>query len=324
MSATLEFLQMLFVRSHSPVFICSLANERSQTYRLRPRSIVTRDCERVVEFIEKWDQPERALYFCVNTLRPDCLRRAKENIDELVCLYADLDFKHIEAERKDIEAVLRALPCRPNVVVFSGHGLHAYWLLDQVLPATPENVARIEALLKRLAHVLVGDPAVAEISRLLRLPGSHNSKNGEWTLVRSYERRAGRYPLARLEQWLRRAPVMLPRREVAARAQNRSASADPFTTLGEEQVVHAPIDVEQRLAEMAHHGPGETSIHNTQVSVTAALLRRGWPIDDVIARVLEATMIAVGPGAFLGLEDHRARAATHVPLMAGQASAASL
>jgi putative DNA primase/helicase len=55
-----------------------------------------------------------------------------------------------------------------------------------------------------------------------------------------------------------------------------------------------PIDVAGRLAEMTYHGPGESSVHNTQLSVTAAMLRRGYPVDEVVARVMEATAIAAG------------------------------
>jgi hypothetical protein len=40
---------------------------------------------------------------------------------------------------------------------------------------------------------------------------------------------------------------------------------------------------------MEYRGPGESGIHNTQLATTAALLNRGWPIDHVVARVLDAT-----------------------------------
>ena len=36
----------------------------------------------------------------------------------------------------------------------------------------------------------------------MRLPGSHNRKNGEWSEVRTVTARAGSYPFAELEQWL--------------------------------------------------------------------------------------------------------------------------
>ena len=45
---------------------------------------------------------------------------------------------------------------------------------------------------------------------------------------------------------------------------------------------------------MRYKGEGETGIHKTQLSVTAALLNRGVPIDDVVERVLTATRRAAG------------------------------
>jgi len=44
---------------------------------------------------------------------------------------------------------------------------------------------------------------------------------------------------------------------------------------------------------MKFKGAGETAIHTPQLQVTAALLRNGSPLDDVVADVLEATCNAV-------------------------------
>ena len=271
------------------MFFTSLANDKAASRRIPPREVITRDCEVVGRFRKRWDQPERASYFCVATLKPGRMRRAKENVFELVCLHADLDFKNIDATRAEIENAIKRLPLRPQLVVFSGHGLHLYWLLDKVLPATAENIARIERLLKQLADVVAGDPAVCEVSRLMRLPGSHNTKYGQWLDVVVIEQRKGRYSLARLEQWLSTAAPLLRRK-----SRTGTAAANFWQQFGQQHIVKAPIDVEGRLAEMQYHGPGDSAIHLTQLSVTAALLRRGWCVEDVVLRVLEATMDAAG------------------------------
>jgi hypothetical protein len=36
----------------------------------------------------------------------------------------------------------------------------------------------------------------------MRLPGSHNSKNGEWIPVRMIEQRSDTYTIEQIEQWL--------------------------------------------------------------------------------------------------------------------------
>jgi hypothetical protein len=71
-------------------------------------------------------------------------------------------------------------------------------------------------------------------------------------------------------------------------------ACDPFASLARDQVVTAPIDIDERLAQMQYRGKGETCIHLTQLSVTAALLRRGYSMSRVVARVMRATRSAAG------------------------------
>jgi hypothetical protein len=292
MKPAARFLATLFARSKAPVFVTSLANDKGQSQRLPSRSIVTRECDTVERFAAKWDQLERALYFCVGTIKPGSQRRARETVAELVCLHADLDLKTVDASRTEIDAALKRLRCRPQLVVFSGHGLHCYWLLDAGLQATPKNVARVEAALKTLANVLAGDSLVCHVAALMRLPGSHNSKNGEWIEVRVLEQRKGRYTLEQLERWLAKATPVLRRKH---KPQRQNGGDNPWLKFGAAHTFVAPIDVERRLAEMQYRGPDENGIHNTQLSVTAALLRRGFAIEDVVARVLRETIAAAGP-----------------------------
>ena len=47
---------------------------------------------------------------------------------------------------------------------------------------------------------------------------------------------------------------------------------NPWLAIADRLGFKPPIDVEQRLAAMAFQGPGESAIHPTQVSVSAALL----------------------------------------------------
>ncbi len=57
----------------------------------------------------------------------------------------------------------------PSVYVSSGHGIHAYWLLDK--PATPDEVLPIvKGILQRTG----GDMRVAEAARIMRVPGTIN------------------------------------------------------------------------------------------------------------------------------------------------------
>ena len=289
-TAPVKFLSAMFGAHLPQVFVTSLANDRNETRRIPPRQVMVRDDpSRIETFAAEWDKPEPALYFCVAALKPGQTWRNKENLGQLVCLHADLDFKNITVPRQRIERVLDTLRLPPHWVIFSGHGLHCYWLLDKPLSATAYNIAHVEHLLRKLAELLAGDPQVCEASRLMRLPGSHNTKFDSWVEVTINKQRRGRYSLKQLEIWL--ASDIHPRLNRRAQQTRRD---NPWLTFAEQYSARAPIDVEQRLAEMQHHGPGDSSIHNTQRSVTAALLSRGYPLDTVVARVLKATVIAAG------------------------------
>lgn len=106
---------------------------------------------------------------------------------------------------------LRSFTPSPSIVVNSGHGLHAYWLLSET--AAPEYAQRVnEALAERLG----GDRRSCDPSRVLRVPGTFNRKKGappcRVDLVRSWwspdhETSAQRYRLDELPVLVARKPA---------------------------------------------------------------------------------------------------------------------
>lgn len=72
------------------------------------------------------------------------------------------------------EAVRRldSHPVPPSIVVASGHGSHAYWILDNLYP--PEKVSRAN---RRLAFHLGGDLNCCDPARIMRPPGTLNFKD---------------------------------------------------------------------------------------------------------------------------------------------------
>lgn len=63
----------------------------------------------------------------------------------------------------------------PSYAVESGRGVHLYWLLE----STPGKALPVwQAIQKRLIDVLQADPACSDCTRVLRLAGTINSKNG--------------------------------------------------------------------------------------------------------------------------------------------------
>jgi hypothetical protein len=150
---------------------------------------------------------------------------------------------------------------------------------------------RVETALRALADHLGGDPASAEISHLMRLPGSTNYKREAPAAVRVIrDRRAARYELDEIEDWLKEAARPLLARNKTVKANGAAVPYAAFTS-----GVHVPINVDARLAAMRFEGNGDTAIHPTQLSVCASLLRRGADVASVIEKVLAATKKAAGP-----------------------------
>jgi AAA domain/RepB DNA-primase N-terminal domain len=288
-----DFLADMFGASTAaPVFICSMPNADAPAGEPRERHVATRELDHVERFLKKWDRKDRALYFAVATLQPGSTTRSKATLAELNCLHVDIDAKSITIDLTEAERRLQQVLHLPSKVVHSGGGLHAYWLFKEALPATPENIERVEALLRLLADHVGGDLACAEASRLMRLPGSHNSKAGAWTEVRLIADRPLRYELGDLTEWLETASPVIQRKP--ADSGNGHDAGNPWLAVAERFAVKPPVDVEQRLSSMTFRGAGDAGIHATQVSVSAALLNRGEAIDDVISIVLDATRAAAG------------------------------
>ena len=283
----IEFLSSYFEgRSKGNICVCSFANVKAEKKLHPPKNIHTRDWARIAKFIEKYDVPGRAIYFSVNTVQKD-KKRDKKNADEILVLHGDLDFKGVAADRAKIEAVINALPLPLTQIIFSGHGLHLYWWLNKALPATAENKERIERDLERIVEVLACDPGSAEVARVLRVPGSHNTKFGD-----SIECTAGplgnSYKLEDIEHWLKNAKPLLPRQlnKSPSITPERSAQLDALAKHGratKEEFGHEALDIEEMLDNLDWRGPsGGGNVHVTMRNIIDSLLSRGDQLDDVI------------------------------------------
>ena len=104
--------------------------------------------------------------------------RNKDNCAEITVAHTDLDFRSIAEDEPAVRRVVDTLPIPPSDRGVSGGGLHLYWLLKEPLPAQ-EYRERLEALNRKLASVLAGDLQATDVCRLMRLPGTTNSKHGD-------------------------------------------------------------------------------------------------------------------------------------------------
>jgi hypothetical protein len=271
-------LQALLRGTKHNLYICSLANGQGSE-----RRIVTRDKTKIERFLAKFDVAERGCYTCVSTI--EGASRNKSAARELPALHVDIDFKqHPEKKIADIHAAVATLG--PNLFVYSGNGMHAYWLLKQPLNLTNKRrVEQAEYMLKRLCDLCAGDRAPTHVVALMRLPNTHNTKGGAWKKVECIKGRKERWGFDALFRFLTTVEPVLVRKKTALDYLKEYANSGDY---------HAPIDVPKRLAEMQHGGEGDSAIHLTQRSCTASLISRGVDIDEVVDVVLDATKAAVG------------------------------
>jgi len=123
--------------------------------------------------LNTWSDNSGAIHLMLN--RSDGLGRSKENVTAIVGVWGDLDSKDA-TEPIDLDLC----PIRPTMAVASSpEGRHIYWLFNEPLVATAENVKRVEAVMRGVVAYLAKwgcDPACAEVARVLRLPGFINRK----------------------------------------------------------------------------------------------------------------------------------------------------
>ena len=117
-------------------------------------------------------------YFGVHPARAPKSAYERARAEDIVCvncLYADFDVagEDPQATLARIEAIQPA----PSVIVASGGGFHAYWLLTEPFHIGDDDSRALWAEVQRWWVRHVGaDPAACDLARLLRVPGTLNGK----------------------------------------------------------------------------------------------------------------------------------------------------
>jgi len=90
---------------------------------------------------------------------------------EVHVLWADVDAKSHDADKAQALFAIGSANLTPSILVDSGNGWHAYWLLRE-----PVGFPDAQNAMRGLAKALGGDH-VYDAARILRLPGTHNHKS---------------------------------------------------------------------------------------------------------------------------------------------------
>jgi hypothetical protein len=108
---------------------------------------------------------------------PERVRAQIPYIAAINCLFAEFDAVQFHNEKDRILSHIGGLAQRPSVVIDSGGGYHAYWLLDETFyldsPDARERAMRVQAA---WVEYVRGDPGAKDLARVLRLPGTLNHK----------------------------------------------------------------------------------------------------------------------------------------------------
>ena len=284
-----KFIERMFEgRTKGNVILTSFANDRAEAGKYPSRILATRNWALVEEFIKDNDVLGRACYFACSTMMGRV--RNKDEVAHINSLFIDIDFKGVVENEKQITASLKKLKLKPSVIVHSGNGLHCYWLLDK--PLSVEHSASCEDIMRRICGALAGDKSAAEAGRVLRLPCSHNSKNGEWKEVRVLEKLSTwtTYSVEEIDEYftdLERAPLLTykptkrelerPTVELNCYQQHRDSM----------RMIIGGFDVQEALDEMVFHSTQGNGIDDTMTHVVGAMVAKGRTVEQCISVFLK-------------------------------------
>lgn len=160
---------------------------------------------RSVDELESYLPPDDANVY-VGIFTRSKARGTADNCKSTMAVWADYDDG---APLHEIKARINAVGIPyPSVLVSSGHGIHAYWLLDK--PAARE----VLPVLKTIAERTGADSRVADVARVMRLPNTWNVK-GEPVLCEVLERNNRRHYLSTIVSSLGLRSKASPQRQIA-------------------------------------------------------------------------------------------------------------
>jgi hypothetical protein len=165
------------------VFIKLMDNmKRGQSFKYTPHSVPT-----FYQIKQNYDGYN--MFFTPTVFTQDATSYQKKYAYKTQVLRVDID--HVD------QLVLKRLneyKFKPNYILFTGGGYHAYWLLDKPLDLTSEqNVELYEKVTGLLLEDLHGDLQTKNVNRLMRMPLTYNYKYQPPVEVSIVEYNEGRY-----------------------------------------------------------------------------------------------------------------------------------
>lgn len=217
---TKDFLQLLFGKcTEGCITITTLPGSRNE-------HIPVRELDRAAEQIVKYGMSANTYYGlalrCAGL--PETVRGSVDEIKTVVCMYADIDVRgpeHVKDDlpetREDAVGFVNALAMKPSILVNSGNGIHALWLLDEPFVIHNEEERQYIRDISAGFGIYVIQQGikkgwkldnVQDIPRMLRAPGSLNFKSDPPKPCEVYSAEEIRYPLSAFEEFKRNAEIV--------------------------------------------------------------------------------------------------------------------
>ena len=143
-------------------------------------------------------------------------RASASDIRGISFIHGEYDIKgpahkedNLPKTQEELLAFLHGLECPPSIIVHSGNGLHTYWLLQEYVVVNDENRESIRRIVKghELHTQKLGRAygwkfdSVADLARVLRIPGTLNHKSDPPRRVEIIEANLARYPLSAFAEY---------------------------------------------------------------------------------------------------------------------------
>lgn len=288
---SIEFISRFFGVSDDAVELRACDNVRSG----RAESLITRSGPEMRDFCQRKDIVGTSTYFGVCKRQIDAPRGSKEFVTSAPALWVDIDCVKQGLGSQEVIQTLEFLAMPPSVIVNSGGGLHAYWMLEEAVDVSPSSPMRdvAEAALRQLVYILAGDIQCAEVARIMRLPGTMNSKeatmalyDGEPAICTVLSDNGRVWDFEALCEWLSELRPLLQGKAQPARPVKED---DPFVAYSKEAGFEPAIDIEAELAAMEYGAEGRESVHGTQLRVSMSMAARDYDDDEIVAVILAAT-----------------------------------
>ena len=169
--------------------------------------------------------------------------RVVKNAAGLHSFYVDIDAHNtkgaVDAGKMAAIAISRIEAARlpePNAIIYTGRGIHLYWLIARTSAAA---LPRWQACQRELVRILEADRQSADVTRVLRVVGTINSKNGRKVTAETLHR--DRYSF----DWLADQILPISRDELRELRQQRGQVRDLRAALAEQGNVRtAPLTVQ--------------------------------------------------------------------------------